>query len=77
MPPTQTSVINNIGKVGIRYLQKFSLRSGSTSNAFSGGLSFTEIVKVAEWTNAKTFGKLYYTLVIDNNFGKFLLTNSL
>ena len=36
-----------------------SLRSASTSNAFSGGLSLREIAKAAGWTNVKTFGKFF------------------
>ena len=50
-----------------------SLHSASTSNAFIGGLSLTEIAKAARWTNVKTFGKLYNKPVIVNNFGNFLL----
>ena len=54
-----------------------SLRSVSTSNTFSGGLFLTEIAKAAGWTIVKTFGKFYNKPVIENNFGNFLLTNSL
>ena len=50
-----------------------SLRSASTSNAFSGGLPLTKISKAAGWKNVKTFGKFYNKPVIDNNFGNFLL----
>ena len=66
-------------KAGIhtKTFKTHSLRSTSTSNAFSGGLSLREIAKVAGWTNVKTFGKFYNKPVIDNNFGNFLLTNSL
>ena len=62
-------------KAGIhtKTFKTHSLRSASTSNAFSGSLSLTEIAKAAGWTNVKTFGKFYNKLVIDN----FLLTNSL
>ena len=54
-----------------------SLRSASTLNAFSGGLSLTKIAKAAGWTNIKTFDKFYNKPVIDNNFGNFFLTNIL
>ena len=54
-----------------------SLRSSSTSNALSGGISLTEIEKTARWKNVKTFGKCYNKPMIDNNLGIFLLTNSL
>ena len=50
-----------------------TLRSASTSNAFSGGLYLTEIAKVAGWANVETFGKFYNKPVIDNNFENFLL----
>ena len=50
-----------------------SLRSASTSNAFSGGLSLNEIAEAVAWTNVKTFGKFYNKPVIDNKFGNFLL----
>ena len=53
------------------------IRSAWTSNAFSGSLPITEIAKAALWTNVKTFGRFYNKPVIDNNFGNFLLTNSL
>ena len=52
------------------------LRSASTSNVFSGGLSVIEIVKAGGWPNVKTFGRFFNKSVIDNNFGNFLLTNS-
>ena len=81
--PTQTSFIKNTGKVGIRYFtqvgihtktfKSHSLRSASTSNAFSGGLSIPDIAKVAGWTNLKTFGKFCKKTMIDINFGNFLL----
>ena len=66
-------------KAGIhtKTFKSYSLSSVSTSNAFSGGLFLTEIVKTAGWTNVKTFAKFYNKAVIDNNFGNFLLTNSL
>ena len=56
-------------KAGIhtKTFKAHSLRTTSTSNAF----------KAAGQTNVKTFGKFYNTPVIDNNFGSFLLTNSL
>ena len=56
-------------KAGIntKTFKTHSLRSASTSNAFSS----------AGWTNVKTFGKFYNKPVIDNNFGNILLTNSL
>ena len=54
-----------------------SLRSASTSHAFSGGLSLTKLAKAAGWTNVNTFGKFYNKPVIDNNFGNILLTSSL
>ena len=45
----------------------------SISDAFSDGLSLTDIAKAAGWTNVKTFGKFYNKLVRDNIFGNFLL----
>ena len=72
-------VSNILQKAGI-HTKTFTANSDhsvSTSTAFSVGLSFTEIEMAAGWTNGKTFGKLYNRLVIDNNFGKLLLTNSL
>ena len=44
---------------------------------FNGGLSLTEIVKAAGWTNVKTFGKFFDKQVTDKNSVNFLLTNSL
>ena len=66
-------------KAGIhtKTFKNHSLRSASTSNTISGGLSLTEIAKTAAWKNVKTFGKFYNKPVVDNNFGNFLLTNSL
>ena len=63
-------------KAGIhtKTFKSHSLRSASTSNAFSGGMSFTEIAKAAGWANVEMFGKFYNKLVIDNNFGNFLLS---
>ena len=60
-------------KAGIhtKTFKSHSLRSTSTLNAFSGGLSFTEITKEAGWTNVEAFGKLYNKPVIDDNFGNF------
>ena len=85
MPITQTSVSKNTGKVGIRYftqarysyqnIESHFLRSGSTSNAFSGALSLTEISKAAGWTNVKTFGKFFDKPVIDNSLGTFYWTS--
>ena len=63
--------------IHIKILKTHSLRLALTPNAFSGGLSITEIAKAAGWTNVKTFGKFYNKPVIANNFGNFLLTNSL
>ena len=63
--------------INTKTFKTHSLRSASASNAFSGGLSLTEIAKAAGWTNVKTFGKFYKKPVIDNNFGNILLTNSL
>ena len=62
-------------KAGIhtKTFKSHPLRSASTSNAFSGGLSLNKIAKAAGWTNVKTFGKFYNKPVIDNNFRKFLL----
>ena len=64
-------------KAGTKTTKTHSFRSASTSNALNGGLSLTEIAKAARWTNLKTFGKFYIKPVIGNNFGNFLLTNSL
>ena len=64
-------------KAGIQKAGIHSLRSASTSDVYSGGLSLTEIAKAAGWTNVRTFGKCYNKSVIENNFGSFLLTNSL
>ena len=54
-------VSNILQKAGIhtKTFKTPSLRSALTSNAFSGGLSLTEIAKAARWTNVKTFGKFY------------------
>ena len=62
-------------KAGIhtKTFKSHCLRSTSTSNAFSGGLSLNNIAKVAGWRNVKTLGKFYNKPVIDNNFGKSLL----
>ena len=62
-------------KAGIhnKTFKSHSLRSASTSDSFSGGLSLTEIAKAAGWTNVETFGKLYNKPVIDNSFGNSLL----
>ena len=66
-------------KAGIhtKIFKTHSLRSASLSNAFSDGLSLTEIINAAGWTNVKTFGRFYNKPVKDNNFGNFLLTNTL
>ena len=72
-------VSNILQKAGI-HTKIFTANSDHsvwTSTAFSVGLSFTGIEMAAGWRNGKTFGKLYNRLVIDKNFGKFLLTNSL
>ena len=53
-----------------------SLLSAWTSNVFSGGLSLTETVEAAGWTNVKTFDKFFDKQVTDNNSVNFLLTNS-
>ena len=57
-------------KAGIhtKTFKSHSLRSASTSNAFSGGLSLTEIAKAAGWTNVETFGKFYNKVNFIVNF---------
>ena len=57
--------------IHIKTFKSHSLRSTSTLNAFSGGLSFTEITKEAGWANVEAFGKFYNKPVIDDNFGNF------
>ena len=73
--PLARWVLDIVHKAGIhtKTFKSHCLRSGSTSNAFSGGLSLTEIAKAAGWTNVETFEKFYNKPVIDNNFGNFLL----
>ena len=57
-------------KAGIhaKTFKSHSLRSASTSNAFSGGLTLNEIAKASGWTNVKIFGKFYSK---PGNFGNF------
>ena len=50
--------------IHIKTFKSHSLRSASTSNAFSGGLSLNEIVKAAGWAKVETFGKFYNKAVI-------------
>ena len=54
-------------KAGIhnKTFKNHSLRSASTWNEYSGGLSLTEIAKAAGWTNVRTFGKCYNKSVIE------------
>ena len=63
--------------IHIKAFKTHSLRSASTSNSLSGGLSLTEIAEAAGWANVKMFGKFYNKPVMENNFSNFLLTNSL
>ena len=63
--------------IDIKTFKIHPLRLASTSDAFSGGLSLREFLKAAGWTNVKTFDKFHNNPMIDNNFGNFLLTNSL
>ena len=68
-------VSDNLHKAGIhtKTFKSHSLRSASTSNAFSSGLYLTEIAEAAGWANVETFEKFYNKPVIDNNFRNFLL----
>ena len=55
-----TWVSDILHKAGIhtKTFKSHSLRSASTSNAFSGGLSLTEIAKAAGWKNVETLENL-------------------
>ena len=52
-----------------------STRSAATSKAFLHGASIAEILKLAYWTNEKTFTKYYYRSVAsDTQLGEIFLT---
>lgn len=78
-PTTLANWIKQVLKVAGVDTDKFkahSTRSASTSKARDSGIAINDIMKMADWSNARTFQRFYYrnTNSQSNKFGNAVLT---
>lgn len=63
-------------KCGITGFGAHSTRSASTSCVFEAGLSVTDIMKTADWSQQSTFSKFYKRQTVEGMFGRMVLQKS-
>ena len=65
----------SLSGIDISQFSAHSTRFASTSTAFKSGVSISDIMKVADWTQASTFKK-FYQKPINDSYGLKILSSA-